>query len=253
MDTETDMGVSDADDTAAEDTGAEDVEDTGASDTEDTSASDAEDGGEDTESSDTSDTSDATTDDAEDTYHGQNSACDRELLNAGGDIALVDPPASVITGENEDNSRALLFTERVEYSLPSALDVDTVAPGTYEAPGDLSPTTIASGTTICSYYLHYDPVGQNLASATGSVTFPGEIVGVIALNDTLLNSHSVLQTDALPTTYPSPSGTQTEFDGMELDPAKDYFTIGENGTTLDITFEALEASDAARVLVEVSP
>ena len=76
------------------------------------------------------------------------------------------------------------------------MPVDTIISSgvTLSSAAQLTPGAIPGGTRFNSYLLQFDPVGQNgttLQLATGSITFAGEILGL------LLNDNSLASTDSL--------------------------------------------------------
>ncbi len=107
------------------------------------------------------------------------------------------PPQSARFNDLEHNSLVHMFQEREAFELPRDITVDIGSPGTYGNRGNAmdfraTSTTIAAGTPVNSYFLHYDSVKRQRATTSGSVTFPEEIIGIICLDDTLDESDSVL-------------------------------------------------------------
>jgi len=80
----------------------------------------------------------------------------------------------------EDDNWAYLFTEHVGLTLSQDEIVNAVAPGLYDADADLGTFTIPAGTVVNVYLLHSDPIGDGPRDYFGSITFPGQILGVIA-------------------------------------------------------------------------
>ncbi len=98
-------------------------------------------------------------------------------VSVSGDFALIAPPASVMPGALESSTTGWAFAEQQNVRLASDLMVDALLPG--GAAG-----AITAGTTINSFFLHFDPLGDSNAAAdvetvTGSLTFSTPIIGVI--------------------------------------------------------------------------
>ena len=101
-------------------------------------------------------------------------------------IELIAAPPSVLHGALASNSKIRFFFEQ-DITLPSDVDVDITASGTYFPFTSLTPGTIPAGTDVKSCFLHLDRFSNG--GISGSVTFGPdlEVVGIIArtinLND----------------------------------------------------------------------
>lgn len=98
-------------------------------------------------------------------------------ISVSGDFTLIAPPTSVLPGALESSTTAWAFAEQQNVTLASDLMVDQLMSGG-------SAGTIASGTTINSFFLHFDPVGdqnrpQDVVTVSGSLTFESAIIAVI--------------------------------------------------------------------------
>jgi len=84
------------------------------------------------------------------------------------------PPSSVLESDNANSSEIWIFQEK-SVNLGSALAIDQA---------NTNPsTTIASGTTINSYFIHLGKGGSS--GLSGTVTFDEPILGVIKVNSKL--------------------------------------------------------------------
>jgi prepilin-type processing-associated H-X9-DG protein len=90
-----------------------------------------------------------------------------------------DVPDSLDNGVLESDDRAYLFKERTDLELKSQLRVDTTKPGRYI--GNQSPPggTIPAGTRVTSWMLHWDNTTEKNTFLDVTVSFSGEILGVI--------------------------------------------------------------------------
>src|SRR5262249_10330712 len=93
----------------------------------------------------------------------------------------------------ESNTEIRAFAEQQQLTLANDLPVNISVPGTSPGATDsnLSGATIPAGTTINSYYLHFDVVGEisvnNAKEAIGSITFDEDILGLIVFPTALNN------------------------------------------------------------------
>ena len=157
------------------------------------------------------------------------------------DTARVTPaPAAVTLNSIESNGQMTTFFETPAVVLTSDLNVDISLPGTYTN-ASLSPGVVPTGTTVTSLFAHFDPTA--LVTRRGSVTFPQQIRGVIALDANLDASDAVL--GVATTSYP----TGTEADrGYEFNP--DRVRWAGDGRSIRWTARASTGSDQLRVIVQ---
>ena len=102
---------------------------------------------------------------------------------SGAVTVLGASPVSLLEGALESDTTVHAFNERQGLTLASALSVDFVPPSFTSA------GSIAAGTRISSHIIHFDSVdgGRSPTGLTGSVTFDGQILGLI-FNDPRLNA-----------------------------------------------------------------
>ena len=173
--------------------------------------------------------------------------------------AVVDvtpaPPASVVLGATESDSQILLFTESTNVALPEPTEVDISLPGAYHFPPDpatglLTPATIAAGTCVNSYFLHFDRVTNvGFTRLTGSATFDLPIIGVIVLTSQLDASDATLGHPG--TTYPIGTAAAR---GLEFE---EVVTLSDDRRTLSVELEIPlrhdNTFDQIRVITECPP
>jgi hypothetical protein len=166
-------------------------------------------------------------------------------------IELSPAPSSVVQGQLENNTSIYWFSEG-QHNLSSDLAVDIAAPGTYDDVNDL-PTTkpvISSGTSLRSYYFHFDPVGtgSTVRNATGTLTFENDILGILLLDASLDGTDALFSLSG--TTYPS----GMNYRGLEYGRTgyDDSVTIDIDLRTLNLDLFASNAGvDQLRVLTAV--
>lgn len=162
-----------------------------------------------------------------------------DTISTTGDATVVSPPSSVKTGTGAES---IVFAEQTVV-LSSALAVDASKPGSYGdfGLGSLTPGTIATGTDVSSFYLHsWDSTDTSGTVYSGSITFSTAILGVEALDASLVATNSILGVPT--TTYFSTVSAQ----GFEVGSQIDQFTI--SGDTLTYTDETFGAPDDLRIL-----
>ena len=120
---------------------------------------------------------------------------------AGGNIEmLATPPASFVGGDLEDDTVIRVLKEQSGLALPSDVTVDTDQHGqTYE--GDGPSATIPAGTVVDCYLTHYDSASSGGTTTGSSLTFAGDIIGVIVSNSTLDSTDDILGDPSV--TYPT--------------------------------------------------
>jgi len=167
--------------------------------------------------------------------------------SSGQILRLASPPASVAVNATEDATNAIAFDERQNVTLPAALVVDAIDPGTYTT--NASPTNkVPAQRVVDSHLIHSDPPGSGGGGVhrTGTLTFPADIVGVISSTDRLGASDATL--GAPGTTYAG----KTKFRGLEADSASgpDTFTIGSDRRSISIDLRTTSVIDDIRVLTK---
>ncbi|TWT90654.1 Choline-sulfatase [Pseudobythopirellula maris] len=135
---------------------------------------------------------------------------------------LLSRPASLASGDAETGDQLWVIEERAD-TLDESLAVDRLADS--GAAG-----LLAAGTAYTSYLLHFDPLGSSAPDETvfGSVTFVGDILGVI------FNSDSLATTD----TIVGSAGLFEEGDRSLNLFGQDGFGIGTDGKTLSFLLSA---------------
>lgn len=161
-----------------------------------------------------------------------------------------DAPVSLRKGDYEHAAAVRLLLEKHDVILRSALPVDFVGPGAItseqlsEAQADGRPA-LPAGSPVTSYLIHGDSVGDDTLEARGSVTFPGRIVGVIAVHDGLVASDKLLGLDGV--RYYNADDTYPRGIADPLD--DDTIRISDDRRTLEFEYLFGSAIDQVRVLV----
>lgn len=163
-----------------------------------------------------------------------------QVTSVTGNATVVSPPSSVVNSGT--GTESIVFAEQSGV-LSSSISVDASEPGSYGnfGAGSLTPGTIAAGTDVSSFYLHsWFSTDLSGTIYSGSITFATPILGVEALDASLVSTNAIL---GLPTTtyYTTQAGQ-----GFELFTQIDQFTI--SGDTLSYKDETFGAPDDLRII-----
>jgi hypothetical protein len=192
---------------------------------------------------------------------------DREagVPETNGDVRYLHrPPRSVLQGVFEHNEYILVFRERANSILSEAVQVNAIGPGVYRTkrqPEDPPGTavavpvdqpdretlhTLARGTRVSSYFVHFDPVrggGAKGVHRKGSIRFEQPVLGVIIATRHLVPSDAMLG-------HPGTRYETTDFaiarNGLEPD---DRMTLSEDRRTVHLQLGAGTSVDHVRILV----
>jgi hypothetical protein len=165
-----------------------------------------------------------------------------QVTGVTGNATLVPPPSSVETGTGVAES--IVFAEQ-SLVLSSPINVDISGPGTYNSIASLTPGTIAAGTDVSAFYLHsWNSTDLTGTVYRGSITFATPILGVEALDPSLVATNSVL---GLPTTtyFTGAVGQGFEF-GTQID------SLIISGDTLSFLDETFNAPDDLRIITSAA-
>lgn len=165
-----------------------------------------------------------------------------DTVSVSGQATLVSPPSSV---EGQTGSISLVFVEE-SVVLASPIAINASAPGTYASLASLTGGTIAGGTGVTSYYLHSSGPNRSGNIFAGSITFSTPILGVEALEPSLIATNSLLGVPS--TAYFSSNQNQ----GFDLGTQIDSFTISPDGLTLTYINETFGFSDDLRIITAAS-
>ena len=134
-----------------------------------------------------------------------------------------------------------LFEEQSSMALQDSVDVDLSQPGTYTADGELSSTSIGSGTEVTSYQLVRRTPENPAHLYAGAVRFAQPIAGVIVDEDVLSDTDASLGADE--TSYEAGAGLRG------LRSPQDQILIDEEQHRLELVWSGTQAH-RIRVLVE---
>lgn len=169
------------------------------------------------------------------------------VISTTGVDFLSIPPTDV--GEGGDVGTPRLFLEN-SLTLSSSLTLEIFGDGVY-GPGLTSPTptTLASGTAINSYYFDWDPASSVPITAVGSFSFSESVLGVIYTNTNqgngMNNANSIL---GLSTISYGVQGTELQGsnDSITLLGSTVSFSLQTNGSGIDV-FRVITAAPSSSV------
>jgi hypothetical protein len=171
-----------------------------------------------------------------------------EVQTTSGGVVEIAPPPSVLIDALESDTEIRAFNEIQDVTLSGDVEVNISLPGTYDGSIALTPTTIGTGSAVCSHLLHADRVGSEAyVRVSGSVTFSSDILGVIVLAPELNASDGIL--GAAGTLYPTGSDTRD----LELSSTEDSVTLESNLRTLTVNLRFGQVVDQIRVLTAARP
>lgn len=166
-------------------------------------------------------------------------------ITTSGQVRLTAPPNSLLPGAYESDAAADLFLENLDLVLPGSLAIDASQPGLYNSSASLTPSTLAAGTAVSSYYFHADPVTSTGTPFSGSITFGTNILGVIESTATLAATDSILGTSGVAYSGVLPGR------GLELQ-GHDSFAISADSRTLSFSVMTWSVVDDMRIVTAAS-
>jgi hypothetical protein len=163
---------------------------------------------------------------------------------------LQQPPPTVSNSALQSNSLINFFQERSDYTLPSQLPVDITPNGTFpiEYKGNsptLSPSTLAAGTDVDSYFMFSNPVGTptQLFDYDAEITFSAPILGVIFKSASLIATDSTVGAPGTVFNLNALAGFEDPGDTVEL----------INATTMFVSMTTSADIDSLRVVTAPTP
>ncbi|HEY4312811.1 MAG TPA: PEP-CTERM sorting domain-containing protein [Pirellulales bacterium] len=180
------------------------------------------------------------------------------ILSTSAAVSVISPPANVSEGKMESNTTIWAFPEEQNVTLAQDLAVDVSLPGTSPLNGvqNLTPGNIGAGNSVSSYFVHFDAVGAptNAVTASGSITFDQNIVGLIVLTATLEDSNTGL---GFPGTIYDNAISGEGAEGLEIvggglgKDSNDQITLSADRHTVSFSFRDTGSADDFRVVTSV--
>jgi hypothetical protein len=194
--------------------------------------------------------SDPWTFDGNGNYNSANSTVHDHIA---GVIVLDPPPVSVLVNDLTDTTHMFLFVEKTNFALTLPVHVDISSPGTVNsAPAQLTPLNIPAGTWVNSTYLHHDQPGIIQNTQNVSITFGTDVLGIIALDSSLVASNGQL---GVPTTMyhttNAGQGYELNTNGCSTAPGiQDQITLSLDKRTITVCTNVYGAPDDIRILTQ---
>lgn len=169
------------------------------------------------------------------------------IIGTIGNVAQLPLPSSLAVDAIESNTAALIAFESSQ-TLSAALAVDATTTGLFDAPADLTPGTIPAGTSIFSYMLHADPVGDGPETYEGSIRFDEPVIGLVVTSASLVALDPVLGNPG--TTYSTNPAR-----GLELSANADSvaLSISPDRRIVTFRFRTTGAIDEVRIITIPTP
>ena len=169
-----------------------------------------------------------------------------------GSVRFVRPgPPWDLTG-HQDDDYIIVFPEAGRIHLNEPVDVDSVEPGEFLRQQATAGYSVASGTTVRSYLLQFNPttkLPENPKVLTGEITFRRPVVGVIWNADRLAQTDAVFGTEASQYEFPG-RGIETPRIVRALGAGRDRIFLSDDRCTLSLKLNCSVHLDQIRVLVE---
>jgi len=174
-----------------------------------------------------------------------------EARSAGGGVGdvtvievLDEAPPSLEDDALSAADRAFLIPERKALSLGGGTAVDVTQPGTYTI-NDAGGGTVPADGEVNTWLVHFDPTADGWVRVNASVSFSGEVLGIIIETDRLNATDG--QLGAPGTTY----ATGNQYRGYEYmgNPDKtDFVTLDPSRRLVNFNFATRERLEEVRVI-----
>jgi hypothetical protein len=158
---------------------------------------------------------------------------------------LVDPsPTGVDTNSHQSNTQIYAWAEQQGYTLTQALVVNAMASGSYNGAGSYINSSIAMGTIVDSFLLHYDKA-SGTPTVTAVFTFTSPILGLI-FNTTELDQSDYIRPVGQTI---DPGGNRGLDDAADIVVTADMLTLSmtATGNTLDQVRVITRSTDLASI------
>lgn len=145
----------------------------------------------------------------------------------------------------ESDSVFFLIPEKKGYELTKPLAIDAQDPDTLGGSAELIDDSLAAGTTVDSYLLHFDKVGSSNSDVRleGTLRLPGRLLGLITTEEHLNASDAPLGVHGIH--YPEPGSLRL----TEIGRTADRVVIGPERRTLDLALTTNASADHLRILI----
>lgn len=171
-------------------------------------------------------------------------------LSATGDVViLTERHRSVAPNDGlESDSVFFLIPEKTGYQLTAPVSIDARDPDTLGGSAELIDDSLAAGTTVDSYLLHFDKVGSSNSDVRlqGELRLPGRLLGLVTTGDHLDASDGQLGVRGIE--YPDAGSYRP----AEISSTDDRVIIGPDRRTLDLALTTNVSADHIRILIESS-
>jgi hypothetical protein len=182
-----------------------------------------------------------------------------DIIGFTGAIEIVTTslvPIDIRQGNWENSTNIRAFEERNSVQLPSSINIDIDAPGTYGRNFGFTPSTqsIAANTLVNSFYVHFDPQGSpgNL-TLNAALRFETPILGVIV---GVFDGNNVTNpSNTLGLSHPVAGIPGTIYDTFVtdlFDGGGDQLSISSDRRTLNMTLISGPGSDNFRVITSAA-
>lgn len=171
------------------------------------------------------------------------------IVATSGAATQIARPADAQLNVLTSSTVVYAWDEAQDVALDRDVTVDAIAPGLYNDSTDLGSFVLAAGTRVSSHYIHFDSPSTSSATASGSVTFSDDIIGVVVRNGTGLRRLDLTDFLGLGTLF-TPNVDQR---GLELGANGDVFGISLSSRRIEFSLRITNPGDFIRVLTVPTP
>jgi prepilin-type processing-associated H-X9-DG protein len=147
-------------------------------------------------------------------------------------------PPSLDAGAFTADDRAFLFPEQESIELGGTISVDAAEPGTYSGKQGAPGGSVPAGTRVSCWLLHWDSVARSDSFLDVTVSFGGEVLGVIYTTGRLNATDSSLGQEIV-----YPRGYYRGFDSED-----DVLKLSSDRTRIDFSLQTVGYTEQVRIL-----
>lgn len=175
-------------------------------------------------------------------------------LVSGPGTLVLNPVSMFYTADAYGTNTVFYWAERTNHLLTSDLVVSILPPLTFPgfstAHSNDNSLTVATGTLVDSYYIHFDPVG---GSTVATFSFDAPILGLIT-NDLAVNDHFLFSDFLIDPLVPAGNIPFAHFDNRGIEPSiNSDFIRWLNPFTIQVHLDASSPGDQIRILTSFTP
>lgn len=177
-------------------------------------------------------------------------------LLAGPGTLVINPASMFYTADAYESPPPFFWTERTNHTLTADLVVSILPPVTFPnlsiAHSNDNSLTIANGTIVDSYYIHFDPVG---GTTVATFSFDAPILGLVTnARDSAPNDHFMMSDYLIDPAVPGANLPAGHYDLRGIEPSiNSDFIRWLNPFTIEVHLGASSPGDQIRIVTAFEP